>query len=687
MRFNEIYKFSDGTLTNIMEALDYRVKEYKVNRLNPTMNTRFWTDKDVERARNSYMPLNGDSRPEGSSGIWNALLVDGFAILTTDFFRERNDLFIPFIRSDTYTGNTIKEILLRLNLPNNMSVLTGSGGKDGDGDGDTLICFKASTTLISKSSRSDHVLKFKELQERRLIKLSPSRKNLIEFRFNSSTDIKPHDQRSLHQCTRFHMKNQRLRAEHKIKIAELNMFDAIHDLCVLNYLNDVNVRVKSISVKSNKKKNWKPIGKVFTNVGYRWIPTRRTFTIDGNKCPLTRITSTTVVPPKITVPTKVVKNTLSSSKTSGTPKPKIIGSSSKSKSVGCSKHMIGQCSQLIKFISKFMGTVRFRNDHVAAIIGYGDYQIGNVMISRVYYVEGLGHNLFLVGQFCDSDLKVSFHKHTCYVHYFKGVDLLKGSRVLSLYTMSLEEIMQSSPICLLSKASKTKSWLWHRRLSHFNFGTINDLSKQGLVRGLPKLNYQKDHLPMRIESINGNKYILVIVDDYSRFTWVKFLRSKDETPEFTLKAYYEDVGISHQTLVARTLQQNNVVERRNHTLLEAACTMLIFSKAPLFMSVEAVAIACYTQNRSLIRNRHNKTPYELLHVKKPDLTYFHIFGALCYPTNDGKDLGKLKPKADIGIFIGYAPAEKAYRICNKWTRLIMETIHVEFDELTAMASQ
>ncbi|GKF32345.1 retrovirus-related pol polyprotein from transposon TNT 1-94, partial [Tanacetum coccineum] len=153
----------------------------------------------------------------------------------------------------------------------------------------------------------------------------------------------------------------------------------------------------------------------------------------------------------------------------------------------------------------------------------------------------------------------------------------------------------------------------------------------------------------------------------------------------TLRAYYEEVRISHQTSVARTPQQNGVVERRNRTLVEAARTMLIFSKAPLFLWAEAVAIACYTQNRSLICKRHNKTPYELLHDKKPDLSYLHVFGALCYPTNDSEDLGKLKPKADIGIFVGYAPAKKACRIYNKRTRLIIDSIHVDFDELTVMA--
>nr|GEY68752.1 retrovirus-related Pol polyprotein from transposon TNT 1-94 [Tanacetum cinerariifolium] len=153
----------------------------------------------------------------------------------------------------------------------------------------------------------------------------------------------------------------------------------------------------------------------------------------------------------------------------------------------------------------------------------------------------------------------------------------------------------------------------------------------------------------------------------------------------TLQAYYDDVGISHQTLVARTLQQNGVVERRNRTLVEAVRTMLIFSKAPLFLWAKAVVTTCFTQNRSLIRRRHNKTPYELIHDRKPDLTYFLIFGALGYPKNNDEHPSKLKPKANIRIFVGYAPVKKSYRIYNRRIRMIMETIHVEFDELKAMA--
>ncbi|GKC29587.1 retrovirus-related pol polyprotein from transposon TNT 1-94 [Tanacetum coccineum] len=217
------------------------------------------------------------------------------------------------------------------------------------------------------------------------------------------------------------------------------------------------------------------------------------------------------------------------------------------------------------------------------------------IILWVYYVEGLGHNLFSVEQFCDSDLEVAFRKHSCYVRDTDGVELIKCSRGSNLYTISIEDMMNSSPICLLSKASMNKSWLWHRRLNHLNFDTINDLARKDL-----------------------------------------HFSPKDSSEDST----------------------DSIVERQNHNLVEAARTMLIFSKALMFLWAEVVATAYYTQNRSIIHTRHYKTPYELVHNKKPDLTFFRVFGALCYPTNDSEDLGKLQLTADIGIFVGYAPSRK-----------------------------
>ncbi|GJR61306.1 retrovirus-related pol polyprotein from transposon TNT 1-94 [Tanacetum coccineum] len=239
---------------------------------------------------------------------------------------------------------------------------------------------------------------------------------------------------------------------------------------------------------------------------------------------------------------------------------------------------------------------RFENDHFAAFTGYGDYVQGNLMI--------------------------------CHVYYFEGDDLLTSSREYNLYTISISEFAASSSVCLMSKATSTKSWLWHQRLSHLNFGTINQLTSKDLVDGLPKFKYDKDHLcsaceqgkskkssfltklvpstesklelihmdlcgPMRVESINGKKYILVIVDDYSRYTWFKNEK---------LRSFYAKLGIVHNTSIARTPQQNGVVERRNRTLVEAARTMLIFSKTTEFLWAKAIATKYYAPRTSEVLN-------------------------------------------------------------------------------------
>nr|GEZ78841.1 hypothetical protein [Tanacetum cinerariifolium] len=400
---------------------------------------------------------------------------------------------------------------------------------------------------------------------------------------------------------------------------------------------------------------------MFTTVGHILRPTGRTFTLVGNVCPLTRIVTIAIVSLREPIPIE-----------SNIYKPVVTlvysrKSKAAKKKVPISNPKINK-SLLINSVRKFLGTVKFGNDHVAKIMGYDDFKIGNVTISRVYFMEGLGQNLFSVGQFCDSDLEVAFCQHTCFIRNLDGVDLLAGSRGNNLYTLYLQDMMASSPIyhlcsaCAMGKSTKKS----HKPKSE---GT----------------NQEKLYLlhmdlcgPMRVESVKGKKYILVIVDDYSRFTWVKFLRSNDEAPDFIIK-------FLKMIQVRLKVSQNGVIERRNRTLIEAARTMFIYTQALLFLWVEAVATACYTQIRSIIRLRHEKTPYELLHNKLHDLSFLYVFSALCYPTNDSENLGKLQPKADIGIFIGYAPTKKAFRIYNRRIRRIVETIHVDFDELTAMA--
>nr|GEZ46894.1 hypothetical protein [Tanacetum cinerariifolium] len=372
---------------------------------------------------------------------------------------------------------------------------------------------------------------------------------------------------------------------------------------------------------------------------------------------------------------------------------------------GYTKHMTGNLKLLCNFVEKFLGTVRFGNDQFALILGYGDLVQGNVTINRVSYVEGLNHNLFSVGQFCDTDLKVAFRKSTCFVRDLQGNDLLT--------------------------VSPTQAWLWHQRLSHLNFDYINLLSNKDIVIGLPKLKYVKDQLCsscelskakrsffkskavpsskgrlnllhidlcglIRIASINGKKYILVIVDDYSRYTWTLFLRSKDETPEVlkdfltmiqrnlqapvitvrtdtgteflnkTLNAFFKEEGIEHKTSTARTPKQNGVVKSQNHTLVEAARTMLSALQLPLFFWAEAIATSCYTQNRSIIIPTHDKTPYHIINDRKPSIKHLHIF-------DEGKG-----GSVHIGrIFYSV----KGISGLQQRTRMIVESIHIRFDEI------
>nr|GEX13413.1 hypothetical protein [Tanacetum cinerariifolium] len=363
--------------------------------------------------------------------------------------------------------------------------------------------------------------------------------------------------------------------------------------------------------------------------------------------------------------------------------------------------MTGNLKLLINFVEKFLGTMKFGNDQIAHILGYGDLVQGAIMIKRVYYVEGLSHNLFSV-----------------------------GSRGTNVYSITLQDINSPNPICLMAKATPPQAWLWHHRLSHLNFDTLNLLSKNDIVVGLLKLKFVKDHLcsscelrkakrksfeykttpsskrrlqllhmdlcgPIRVASINGKKYVLVIVVDYSRLVQrglhaaqVRIVRT-DKGTKFlnkTLHAYFASEEILHQTSVARTPEQNGMVKRRNCTFVKAARTMLSVAKVPLFFCAKAIATACFTQNRSLVIPRHEKTPYHIINERKPSVKFFHIFGSICYIVRDGENLDKMKEKGDACIFVWYSTQSRAYRVSNKRTRVIVETVHVNFDELPQMAS-
>nr|GEZ37871.1 copia protein [Tanacetum cinerariifolium]GEZ38159.1 copia protein [Tanacetum cinerariifolium] len=384
------------------------------------------------------------------------------------------------------------------------------------------------------------------------------------------------------------------------------LFSDNHDSCVLEFINNLNARLKS---KSDKRKIWKPTGKK---------PKESRNNVPVSKSKINKSFSANKKEPN-----KSWGSTVSN-----------VPSSS-----------IDEC-KLSKLFS-----VKLGNDHVAKIMGYGDYYIRNVINSRVYFVEGLGHNLFFVGQFCDSDLEVAFRQHTYFIRNLEVIDLLFGSQGNNLYTLSLGDMMKSSSICLPSKASKTKSWLWHRRLSHLNFGAINYLARQGLVWGLPKLKFEKDHLcsacamgkskkkshkpksedtnqekvyflhmdlygPMRVESVNGKKTDI-----------------RTEFVNQSLRKYYEQVGISHETSIARSPQQNGVVERSNRTLIEAARTMLIYARALLFLWAEAVATfrtrsSCNDSYNKLFITRAKTYFFNTICIHRQDMLFQPLFDEL-----------------------------------------------------------
>ncbi|GJZ36887.1 integrase, catalytic region, zinc finger, CCHC-type containing protein [Tanacetum coccineum] len=428
---------------------------------------------------------------------------------------------------------------------------------------------------------------------------------------------------------------------------------ANHDVCVLNYVNDMNSRGKkqkaNVSKTENQKKQKPKVikpKKVGSNKRLaspkpskprsclRWLPTGRLFDLKG----------------------KIIASSESESQsnysngdnacTSNPPKPTI------KRFPNSISFLDRNLKLLINFVWKFLGTVRFGDDHVAAILGFGDLQWGNILITKVYFIEGLGHSLFLVGQFCDSNLEVAFRRNTCFVRNLEGVDLLKGNRTINLYTINLHEMASASLICLMACATSTMSWLWHQRLSHLNFDTINDLAKNNLVTGLLKFKYHIEHLcpsceqrkskrashppkpflnskqrlhllhmdlcgPMRIASINEKRYVLVIIDHYSRYTWLLQLRATLKTvPSFTVDL-----------------------------------------------------------------TKHHTSSFT---AKKPDISFLHVFGALCYPKNDREDIGKLGAKGDISFFIGYSADSFAYIVYNRRTKKIIEIMNVTFDELSSM---
>ncbi|GKD37449.1 retrovirus-related pol polyprotein from transposon TNT 1-94 [Tanacetum coccineum] len=300
-----------------------------------------------------------------------------------------------------------------------------------------------------------------------------------------------------------------------------------------------------------------------------------------------------------------------------------------------SEHMTPRCSTLSNtslssnsFAARRQNSIHRRLWVLKAHDRFGDLVQGTITIKWVYYVEGLNHNLFSVGQFCDADLEVTFWKSTCYIRDLKGNDLLTGSRGIDLYSITLQDSPTPNPICLMAKATSSQAWLWHRRLSHLNFDTINLLLKNNIVNVLPKLKFIKDHLCSSCELGKAKR---------------KSFHTKT-TPSFKRR-----LQLLHMDLCGPMQQL------QHHVLLK---------------------------NCSLVIPRHEKTPYHIINGRKPSVKFFYIFGSLCYIVRDGENLDKMKEKGDACIFVGYSTQSRAYKVFNKRTRVLVDYMasdHVSSD--------
>ncbi|GJX63931.1 putative ribonuclease H-like domain-containing protein [Tanacetum coccineum] len=420
---------------------------------------------------------------------------------------------------------------------------------------------------------------------------------------------------------------------------------------------------------------------------------------------------------------------------------------------GCSRHMTGNKCYLTEYEDYDGGFVSF-GDGKGRISGKGKIKTGTLDFDNVYFCKELKYNLFSVSQICDKKNYFIFTDTECIVlsTNFKLLDesqvLLRVPRKDNIYSVDLKSVVPTKGLtCLFAKATIDESNLWHRRLGHINFKNMNKLVRGNLVRGLPSKIFENDHScvacqkgkqhkascktklvnsickplhmlyvdvfgPTNIKSLMKKSYCLVVTDDFSRFSWVFFLTTKDETSgilktfiteienqldhkvkvircdngtEFknsVMNQFCEMKGIKREFSVARIPQQNGVAKRRNRTLIEAARTMLVDTKLPTTFWLEAVNTACYVLNRVLVIKLHNKTPYELIHGRSPLIDFMKPFRCLVTILNTRDHLGKFDGKVNEGFFVGYSIVSKAIRVFNKRTRIVEETLNIKFLENT-----
>ncbi|XP_062028686.1 uncharacterized protein LOC133744627 [Rosa rugosa] len=349
-------------------------------------------------------------------------------------------------------------------------------------------------------------------------------------------------------------------------------------------------------------------------------------------------------------------------------------------------------------------SVTFGDGRKASILARGTVNTPGIPnLKNVLYVEGLTTNLISVSHLADDYEDVWFNKQRCLVLNHKGEGIMGGKRSFyNGYHINANE-SSSAQSCLSVQSTEETFELWHRRLGHVNYQDLLKLASKQSVRGLPSLKGKTGKMcggckigkqiktphkvvnsatttkvmellhmdlmgPTQTESIGVKIYMLVVIDDFSRFTWVNFLKDKAETFE------------SFKSLTPITPQQNGIVERKNRVLLDMARVMLHDAGLSTNFWAEAISTACYTINRVFLRPGTDKTAYELWKGKKPNVGHFHAFGSICYILRDREHLGKFDARSDEGVFLGYSLNSRAYRVYNKRTRVVMESINVSIDD-------
>ncbi|CAM8887225.1 unnamed protein product [Rhodiola kirilowii] len=413
-------------------------------------------------------------------------------------------------------------------------------------------------------------------------------------------------------------------------------------------------------------------------------------------------------------------------------------------------------SEFLTNIEEHKGSsnVTFGDGVEGRVLGKGILNVqGLPRLKEVFLVKGLQANLISISQLCDGEHHVQFTQDECVVLNKNNEPVLTGRRSSNnCYLLNLGK-PNAETTCFLSKTDEMN--LWHQRMGHVNLRTLQKIASDGLVCGIPKVQGELSivcgdcqigkqikvphksitqinthrplellHIdlmgPMQVESYSGKRYILVCVDDFSRFTWSCFLWEKSEAVQAFVQLCtrlereredknehivqvrsdhgkeFENValadfcskrGITQQFASPITPQQNEVVERKNRTIQEMTRVMPLAKKVPLMFWAEAMNTACYVINRVMIRSGTEKTCYELWKGKKPTVKYFHIFGSQCYILRDREYQQKLDPKSDEGIFLGYSTNSRAFRIYNKRTGVVMESINVVVQDVVPGASE